>query len=89
MAILPENVRAALANPPEVSFDSVAPRRREFERLYAERAAEAGFDGSIDPNLAFDMILGTAIARLLAHRRSFTEEESEQLAEVVVRGLRA
>src|SRR5215212_9123818 len=29
-AMLPEIVRAVLANPPELSFESVAPRRKEF-----------------------------------------------------------
>ena len=53
------------------------------------RAAEEGFETEVDPNLAFDMILGTAIAHLLADGRPMSEAEADDLAEVVVAGLRA
>ena len=88
-AILPEVVRAVLANPPELNFDAVAPRRREFGRIYAAGAEGAGFDPGIDPHLPFDVILGTAIAHLLANRRPMTAEEADRLADVVIEGLRA
>lgn len=87
-AMLPEIVRGVLAHPPELSFDAVAPRRRDFGRMYREQAAATGFDPDLDPYLAFDMILGTAIAYLLANRRPMPEADAAKLADVVVRGLR-
>jgi AcrR family transcriptional regulator len=86
--ILPEIMRGVLANPPELRFDSVAPRRRDFARLYADGAERAGFDSTIDPHLPFDMMLGTALGHMLANGRPMTPAEADQLAEVVIRGLR-
>lgn len=88
-ALLPEIVRGVLANPPELSFDSVAPRRRDFARNYAAGAESAGFDPTIDPHLPFDMILGTAIAYLLANGRSMTDANAARLADTIIAGLRA
>jgi AcrR family transcriptional regulator len=86
--MLPEIVRGVLANPPEVRFDAVAPRRRAFARLYAAGAAAQGFRPTIEPHLPFDMLLGTALAYLLANRRAMTPAEADDLAEVVIKGLR-
>lgn len=88
-AILPEIVRGVLSNPPELAFDSVAPRRRELARIFRERAAEDGFRTDVDPNLPFDMILGTAIAHLLANGAPMSDADAAHLGEVVVEGLRA
>jgi AcrR family transcriptional regulator len=87
-ALLPEIVRAVLARPPEIAFDSVAPRRKDLARLYREHAAAQGFNPDIDPNLAFDLVLGTAIAHLLANGRAMSAAEADALGEVVIRGLR-
>jgi AcrR family transcriptional regulator len=86
-AMLPEIVRGVLANPPELAFDSVAPRRRELARIYAEQAAAQGFETEVDPNLPFDMLLGTAIAHLLANGRPMSADDAADLAEVVIAGL--
>ena len=88
-AMLPEIVRGVLANPPELAFESVAPRRRELARTYREQAATQGFETEVDPNLPFDMILGTALAHLLANGRPMSGDEAADLAEVVIAGLRA
>jgi AcrR family transcriptional regulator len=88
-AMLPEIVRGVLANPPELAFDSVAPRRRELARIYRERAAAEGFRTDVDPNLAFDVILGAAIAHLLANGRPMSDDDAARLAEVLIAGLRA
>ena len=88
-AILPEMVRAVLATPPELNFDAVAPRRRDFARLYREGAAASGLDATIDPALPFDVLLGTAIVRLMATGRAMTPDEADRLAELVIKGLRA
>jgi AcrR family transcriptional regulator len=87
-AILPEIVRGVLANPPELRFDAVAPRRREFARLYRAGAEAAGLDPEIDPHLPFDILLGTAIASLLANGRPMSRAEADRLAEVLIAGLR-
>jgi len=87
-AMLPEIVRGVLATPPELSFDSVAPRRRDFARNYAAGAGAAGFDPTIDPHLPFDVILGTAIAYLLANGRSMTDADAARLADMIIAGLR-
>ena len=87
-ALLPEIVRGTLAHPPEIAFASVAPRRREFARLYRENASAQGFDPDLDPNLAFDMLLGTAVAHLLANGRPMSDTEAAQLGEAVIRALR-
>ena len=87
-AMLPEIVRGVLATPPELSFDSVAPRRRDFARNYAAGAGAAGFDPTIDSHLPFDVILGTAIAYLLANGRSMTDADAARLADMIIAGLR-
>ena len=87
-AMLPEIIRGVLANPPELSFDAVAPRRREFARLYTEGAEAGGFDPTVDPHLGFDIILGTGLVRLFANRRAMSPAEAERLAEVIIQGLR-
>ena len=87
--VLPEIIRGVLANPPEIRFDAVAPRRKEFARVYAEGAAAAGFDPTIDPHLPFDVMLGTAIAHVLGNGRPMSAAEAERLAEVLIQGLRA
>ena len=87
-AMLPEIIRGVLANPPELSFDAVAPRRRQFARVYAEGADAAGFDTGVDPHLAFDILLGAALVHLFATRRAMSPADAERLGEVVARGLR-
>jgi AcrR family transcriptional regulator len=86
-ALLPEIVRGVLEG--DLSFDSVAPRRRALAQIYAERAAAEGFDTTVDPHLAFDLMLGTAIAHLLANGRPMSEDEAARLEDVIVNGLRA
>lgn len=87
-AMLPEIVRGVLARPPELSFDKVVPRRRDFGRIYEAQAAAEGFDPDVDPFLAFDIVLGTAIAHLLANGRSMSEADASRLATVIIKGLR-
>jgi AcrR family transcriptional regulator len=87
-AVLPEIVRGVLARPPELDFDSVVPRRREFASAYAAGAAAQGFDPAVDPFLAYDVVLGTAMAHLLANGTPMSAEQAEQLGELVIRGLR-
>lgn len=87
VALVPEIVRGVVAG--ELSFDSVAPRRRELARIYRERAAIEGFDPTIDPNLPFDVLLGTALARLLAGGGAMPDDEAARVGEMIITGLRA
>jgi AcrR family transcriptional regulator len=87
-AILPEMVRATLASPPELDFDAVAPRRRDFARVYLEQAAAAGLDPDVDASLPFDVLLGTSIVHLMRTRRAMTPAEADRLADLVIKGLR-
>jgi AcrR family transcriptional regulator len=87
-AILPEMVRATLASPPELDFDAVAPRRRDFVQIYIERAAAAGLDPDVDPSLPFDVVLGTSMVHLMRTGRAMTPAEADRLADLVIKGLR-
>ena len=87
-AVFPEIVRGVLASPPDLSFDSVAPRRLEFGRRYAANAAAQGFTTDVDPHLAFDMLLGAGIVHLLANGRELSEDEAATVVDVLVCGLR-
>jgi AcrR family transcriptional regulator len=87
-ALVPEVVRGVLARPPDLSFDSVAPRRREFGRLYRENAKAQGFDPSVDAYLVFDLLLGTGLGYLLANGQPMSHDDWVRLAEVTIRGLR-
>ena len=42
-----------------------------------------------DPHLPFDLPLGTTLGHMLANGRAMTPAEADQLAEVVIRSLRA
>jgi hypothetical protein len=86
---LPEIVRALLTRPPEVAFDVLAPNRLLLATEYERVAETSGFDPSIAPTLAFDLLLGAALAHLLATGSGPSREYSSQLAGVIVDGLRA
>lgn len=87
-ALLPEMVRGTLARPQEIHVDEMAPNRPIMAGIYSRGAAAAGFDANLDPNLIVDMLLGTAILQLMAKGRGMTPDEANDLAEVVIRGLR-
>jgi AcrR family transcriptional regulator len=87
--ILPELVRATLATPAEVSFDALAPNRQGLAAEYRREAAAQGFDTEVDPTLVFDLYFGAGLAHLLATGEAPSPAYVRQLAEVVVRGLRA
>ena len=87
--MLPELMRAVLASPPEVSFDALAPNRQIFAAEYRTQAAAQGFDPGIDPYLFFDTLFGACLVHLFATQLAPSKAYVEQLAEVIVRGLRA
>lgn len=87
-AILPELIRAVLANPPEIAFDALAPNREGLARAYRDFAAAQGFDARIEPHLPFDALFGAALAHLLATGSGPSEAHVRQIAEVVIAGLR-
>src|SRR5260221_5194709 len=87
IAVLPELVAAILAHPPQLSLDAVAPNRERLAAAYRAVAAEQGFDPAIDPNLAFDMILGAGLMQILANGRAASVGYMQQLAEVIIAAL--
>ena len=89
LAILPEIVRALLAEEPEVSYDEIAPNRTILAREYEEKAEAAGLRGDIAPTIAFDLLIGSQLNHILATGRPPTPEVAEQMADVILAGLRA
>jgi AcrR family transcriptional regulator len=87
-AILPELMRAVLADPQEITFDDLAPNREGLATEYRELAATQGFDGSIEPQLPFDLLFGSALAHLLATGTGPSPDYSRQVADVVIAGLK-
>jgi AcrR family transcriptional regulator len=87
--MLPELVGAVLSDPPEIPFHTIAPNRVDLAEEYRRVAAEEGFDPAVDPNLAFDMLLGAQLVHILATRSAPSAEYVRQLARAVIQGLRA
>lgn len=87
--ILPELMRAALARPPEVEFDVLAPNRRSLATEYREQATTQGFDPTLDPHLVFDLLFGATLSHMFAEGSPPSREYIGQLAEVVIAGLKA
>src|SRR5260221_5077777 len=67
IAVMPELVSALLSNPPQLTFDDVAPNRTKFAARYREAAIAQGFEPLTDPHLAFDMLLGAQFVYILAN----------------------
>jgi len=88
IAVMPELVSALLSNPPQMTFDDLAPNRTRFAELYRASAASQGFE-DVDPYLAFDLLLGAQFVHILATRTAPSRRYVEQMAEAIVTGLRA
>jgi len=88
LAVLPDLFAAVLANPPQLAFHDVAPNRIGLAAEYTRLAEEQGFDASLDPNLAFDLLLGAQLVYILANRRPPSAGYVEGLADTIVAGLR-
>lgn len=89
LAVFPEIVRALMAAEPELSYDDIAPNRRALAREYQELAKAAGFRSDIAPTIAFDLLIGSQINHILATGQPPTPEVTEQIAQVILAGLRA
>jgi AcrR family transcriptional regulator len=87
-AMFPWLVVAILARPAAVAFDAVVPKRRVLAGVYARLAAAQGLDGHVAPELAFDAVLGAHIAIFLATGAAATIKQTDQIAALVIRGLR-
>jgi AcrR family transcriptional regulator len=88
LAILPELMRAVLAHPPALDFDTLAPNRRRFSEEYRALAATQGLRTDVAPETAFDMMLGAHISHVLATSRGASPEFAERVANVIIAGLR-
>jgi AcrR family transcriptional regulator len=87
--ILPELMRAALAKPPEVSFEALAPNRESLADEYRREASIQGYDPTVDPHLAFDLLFGSGLSYLFATGEAPSPEYIRHLADVIVAGLKA
>jgi AcrR family transcriptional regulator len=89
LAIFPEIVRALLSRDAQVSYDEIAPNRQVLAREYQELAGAAGFRTDIAPTIAFDLLVGSHINHILATGQPPTPEVADQMAQVILAGLRA
>ena len=67
----------------------VAPNRRPLADVYRRSAEEAGFRPDIDPDLPFKLIVGGVFLSLVFDGVPPTVEYANQIADVVIAGLRA
>jgi len=86
--VLPELITAVLGDPPTADLEDLTPNRPTFASEARAAAARGAIDPGLDPDLPFDIILGTAIAYMLAHREGPPKAYTDQLAQVVLRGMR-
>ena len=70
------------------AWDRIAPNHRRFAAEYAEQAEAAGLRPDVDRYLPGTIILGTLLAGLLSTGRPTTRANAEQLADVLLNGLR-
>ena len=87
-AILPELIRAVLADPQEIAFDALAPNREGLATEYRMLASAQGFDASIEPQLPFDLLFGSALAHVFATGAAPSPAHSGEIADVVIAGLK-
>jgi AcrR family transcriptional regulator len=91
-AVLPALVRDLLLEDTAAgvtdAWDRIAPNHRRFAAEYAEQAEAAGLRPEIDGYVAGTMILGALLAALLSTGRPATRATAEQVADVLLNGLR-
>ena len=88
LAIFPEIIRALLSEDAAVSYDEIAPNRRNLAREYRELAESSGFRTDIASTVPFDLLVGSHINHIMATGRPPTPEVAAQLTEVILAGLR-
>jgi AcrR family transcriptional regulator len=87
VAVMPELVSALLSNPPQMTFDDLAPNRTRFAEVYRASATAQGFR-DVDPHLAFDLLLGAQFMHILATGKPPSRAYVDAMAEAIVAGLR-
>jgi len=90
-AILPEVVRGLLRQAEgsdAITFDLIAPIRRPFIEEYQRLAASSGLRTDVDPNLIACMVLGSMIMLLLAEGIPPTPDMANEVAEIMIAGLK-
>ena len=88
-SVLPALVRE-FVRPDEVgvTFDALFPNRRLFGEEYDRLAAEQGFRDDIDGETVADLLIGAMLLHYLATTSAPTAAYSDQIVDVIVRGLR-
>jgi AcrR family transcriptional regulator len=91
-AFLPALVRDLLrhdaADGVSDTFDRIAPNVRRIAEAYAQGAAQAGMRTDIDPYVVTDIVIGAMLARLFSTGRAPTKEAADQIADVLINGVR-
>ena len=88
-ALLPALVREFVKpNDVGITFDTLFPNRDRFADEYDRLASSQGFRDDIDGAVAADLVVGALLVQLLATGVPPTDRHREQLADVLLTGLR-
>ena len=90
-AVLPLVVRVLLdkdRSDSALTYDRLAPNRQRVGEEYERQAPGAGLRTDVDALLVMDLIVGGLLNRLLATGTPPTHEDSQQVVDVVLNGLR-
>lgn len=90
-AVYPALVGAVLnrsTDRPAVTYEMLAPGRRVVAAEYAALAGQQGMRTDLKPDLVVDLVIGGLVNHLLSQGRPPTKEEAQQVAEIVIAGVR-
>lgn len=90
-AVMPEIIRGLLRQAhgtDAISFDLVAPARRPIIEEYERLAASSGLRTDVDAGLVNAMVIGSMFMLLLVEGIPATPEMADQVAEIILAGLR-
>jgi AcrR family transcriptional regulator len=88
-AMFPHLVAEVLAEERGLPWDALSPNRARLASNYASVAGSQGFAPQLDPDLPYDLSVGALLAHLLVNGEAPSHEWTQQLADVIVAGLRA
>lgn len=71
-----------------VTFDALFPNRKRFGEEYDRVATEQGFRDDVDGAMVADLLIGAMLLRYLATKSAPTGAYSDQVVDVILKGLR-
>lgn len=86
--VFPELVEAVLGEPSAANLEDIAPNRPNLATETRAAMVAGRVEAGLDEDLPFDLMLGGVITYILANRTAPPMAYMDQLAEVVLRGLR-